>query len=99
MARFPTLALRAPEAGEAHGGAEFPGFGLLLTCKRERVVKIFFRFRYILVRLFQCYFASDAINLGVPLPFLRCVCRRHGFANGSPSIVESAKVCIGPRQS
>ena len=31
IARLLHLALVAPETGEAHGGAEFPGFGLLLT--------------------------------------------------------------------
>jgi hypothetical protein len=31
FARLLHLALVAPEASEAHGGAEFPGFGLLLT--------------------------------------------------------------------
>jgi hypothetical protein len=30
FARLLHLALVAPEAGEAHGSAEFPGFGLLL---------------------------------------------------------------------
>src|SRR5262249_7545938 len=31
FARFPHLALVAPEACEAHGSAEFPGFGLLMA--------------------------------------------------------------------
>jgi hypothetical protein len=31
FARFAHLALVAPEAREAHGAAEFPGFGLLLA--------------------------------------------------------------------
>ncbi len=33
--RLLQLALVAPEASEAHGGAEFPGFGLLLPCDCE----------------------------------------------------------------
>ena len=35
LARLLHLALVAPEACEAHGGAEFPGFGLLLPCDGE----------------------------------------------------------------
>ena len=46
FARLLRLALVAPE-GEAHGGAEFPGFCLLLTCNRERTLEIRFRFRCI----------------------------------------------------
>jgi hypothetical protein len=32
FARFAHFGLVAPEACEAHGGAEFKGFGLLLAC-------------------------------------------------------------------
>jgi hypothetical protein len=39
------LALVAPEACEAHGGAEFPGFRLLLAGDRESALEIGFRFR------------------------------------------------------
>ena len=41
--RFPHLALVAPKAREAHGGAEFPGFGLLLACDRERTLEMLLR--------------------------------------------------------
>src|SRR5215831_17886919 len=44
FARLLHLALRAPEACEAHGGAEFPGFGLLLAGDREGVLEILFCF-------------------------------------------------------
>ena len=37
FARFPHLTLVTPEAGEAYGGAEFPGFGLLLLTISGRV--------------------------------------------------------------
>ena len=47
FARLLHLALVAPEAREAHGGAEFPGFGLLLAGDRERALEIRFRFRRI----------------------------------------------------
>src|SRR5215467_8040760 len=36
FARLLHLALVAPEAREAHGGAEFPGFGLLLAGDFQR---------------------------------------------------------------
>ncbi len=41
------LALVAPEAGEAHCGAEFPGFGLLLAGDPKRTLEISFPFRRI----------------------------------------------------
>ena len=44
FARLLHLALVAPEAREAHGGAEFPGFGLLLACDCKRTLEIAFRF-------------------------------------------------------
>ena len=47
FARLLHLALVAPEAREAHGGAEFPGFGLLLAGDGERALEIRFRFRRI----------------------------------------------------
>ena len=50
FARLLHLALVAPEACEAHGGAEFPGFGLLLASNCERVLEIGFRFRRIRLR-------------------------------------------------
>jgi hypothetical protein len=37
FARLLHLALVAPEACKAHGGAEFPGFGLLLARNGERI--------------------------------------------------------------
>jgi hypothetical protein len=40
FARLLHLALRAPEACEAHGSAEFPGFSLLLTSDRECMLEI-----------------------------------------------------------
>jgi hypothetical protein len=40
FARLLHLALVAPEACEAHGGAEFPGFGVLLARHRECAVEI-----------------------------------------------------------
>src|SRR6516225_2768450 len=36
FARLLHLTLVAPEPCEAHGGAEFQGFGLLLACDRDR---------------------------------------------------------------
>jgi len=35
-----SLALIAPELRQAHGGAELPGFRLLLACNRERSLEI-----------------------------------------------------------
>ena len=40
FARLLHLALVAPEAREAHGGAEFPRLGLLLACESECALEI-----------------------------------------------------------
>jgi hypothetical protein len=57
FARFLHLALVAPEARKAHGGAEFPGFGLLLACDREGLLEIGCR-------------RQHAIALAAALPFI-----------------------------
>src|ERR1700731_974605 len=44
FARLLHLALVAPEACEAHGGAEFPGFCLLLTRDSKCAIKMLFCF-------------------------------------------------------
>ena len=44
FARLPHLALVTQEAREAHGGAEFPGFGLLLAGDVESPQKTVFTF-------------------------------------------------------
>jgi hypothetical protein len=57
------LALVAPEASEAHGGAEFPGLCLLLTGNCERVAEKRFGFRGIRLRRLERNLAGDAMNL------------------------------------
>ena len=47
FARLLHLPLVAPEACEAHGGPEFPGFGLLLACYSKGALEVRFRFRSI----------------------------------------------------
>jgi hypothetical protein len=47
LARLPQLALRTPEACEAHGGAEFPRFGLLLARNSEGALEMAFCFALI----------------------------------------------------
>ena len=86
------LALVAPEAREAHCGAEFPGFGLLLARDRECVLEIRFRFRRIRLRRLQRDFAGDAMDLGLAPSFLCCFRRRYRFANAAPSIIELVRV-------
>jgi hypothetical protein len=54
------LSVVAPEAREACGGAEFPGFCLLLACDRERALEIDFRFRRISVKRLERNFPGDA---------------------------------------
>jgi hypothetical protein len=44
VARLLHPALVVPKACEAHGGAEFPRFSLLLVCDRQSTVETCFRF-------------------------------------------------------
>src|ERR1700748_163408 len=58
FARLLRLALVAPEACEARGGAKLPRFGLLLTGDRKSTIKIFLRFSRIWLRRLKRDFAS-----------------------------------------
>ncbi len=58
FARLVHLALFAPEAREAHGGAKFPGFRLLLAGDGERMIEIRLRFRLIRLRRQQYKFPA-----------------------------------------
>jgi len=81
------LALVAPEAREAHGGAEFPGFRLLLARDREGTVEIRFRLLGIRLARLERDFASDTMHLGFPPLILGCFDGHHCFINASPSAV------------
>ena len=98
FARLLHLALVAPEACEAHGGAEFPGFCLLLTSDSERALKISFSFLGIRLLRPESDLPGNAINLGLEHPFLCYFHCCQGFIDGSPRVVEPAEVCIGSRQ-
>ena len=56
FARLLHLALVAPKACEAHGGAEFPGLGSLLASDRLRTIKICSCFNDIPVGRNKCNF-------------------------------------------
>jgi hypothetical protein len=58
------LTLVTPEPRLAHGGAEFPGFGLLLACDGERALEIIFRLRCVRLRQFKGDLTGYAIDLG-----------------------------------
>ena len=68
--RLLRLALVSPEAGEAQCGAEFPGFGLLLTCDGKCSVKVRFCFCGILLRRFERDFPGNAMDLGLKPSFV-----------------------------
>ena len=95
FARLLHLALVAPEACEAHGGAEFPGFGLLLAGDYKRALEVRFRFRAMVLRTHQRDFAGNAINLGLEPCFFGGFSCGNGFADAAPSVVELPKVRIG----
>ena len=65
------LALVAPEAREAHGGAEFQGFGLLLAGDGESALEIGFCLRCIRLGRLQRDLPGNAINFGLEPSFLR----------------------------
>jgi hypothetical protein len=67
------LALVAPEAREAHGGAEFPGFCLLLTSDSERTLEIRFGPGGKVIGRLESNFARNAIDLSLISPFLCCL--------------------------
>jgi hypothetical protein len=93
-------ALRGSGPGQQHafddamalGGAEFPGFSLLLTSNRERALEIGLRFRRIRLRGLQCNFAGHAMNFGFAPFFLGCFHCCHRFANAAPSLLELPKL-------
>ena len=70
FARLLRLALVAPEPREAHRGAEFPGFGLLLTRNSERALEIASAFAASGSERFKRDFPGYAIDLGLPPLFL-----------------------------
>jgi hypothetical protein len=98
FARLLHLALRAPEACEAHGGAEFPGFGLLLTSDCESALEMGFRVRSTRHWFHERDFASHAMDPGLKPRLFGCCHRRHRFANAVPSFIELADFRVGPGQ-
>jgi hypothetical protein len=92
------LPLVTPETGEAHGGAEFPGFGLLLAGNYEPVVEMSFGFRGIRLWRRERYLAGDAMNLTLPPRFFGCFYCRHCFINAAPSVIELAEFRMSPSQ-
>ena len=70
------LALVAPEPREAHGGAEFPGLGLLLAGDYECAFKILLRLSTVSFWSKQCDFASYARDFSLTPALVRSV---HGF--------------------
>ena len=88
------LALVAPEAREAHGGAEFPGFGLLLTSNGEGELEIVFSRQRIGFRLARD-FPSDAIHVRFPPGFVAIFDCSYRLVNIAPRFVELAEFSVG----
>jgi hypothetical protein len=57
------LPLIAPEPSHARGGPEFPRFGLLLTCNRERLLEMSFSLCEVWLRRLESYFPRNTINV------------------------------------
>jgi hypothetical protein len=94
FARLAYLALVAPEACEAHGGAEFPRFGLLLAGDCEGALEVRFRFHVIVLRRHQRDLARNAIDLSLEPPLLGFLGRYARFVDAAPSLIELAKVSV-----
>src|ERR1039458_10871983 len=62
---LPRLPLITPEPRHAHGGAEFPGFRLLLTRNCERTFEMSFSLRGVWLRRPERYFACNTMNIGL----------------------------------
>src|SRR5262249_36584622 len=99
FARLLHLALVAPEPREAHGGAEFPGFRLLLASDREGTLEIIFTDRTGSLGRFPRDFSGHAMDLRLAPAFLCCLYRRHRFGNTPPRFIELAKFRISTRQN
>ena len=89
------LALVAPETREAHGGAEFPGFGLLLARDSECPLEILLRFRRIPLGRLNRDFTCDTIDLGLAPTFLGRVHHRHRIIFDVPSLIKLVEPFMG----
>ena len=97
FARLPHLALVAPETREAHGGAQFPGFGLLLAGDGEGALEVRLCFACVSLRGLQLEFSGNTVDLGLPQSFSGRFDCRHRFTNARPSRSELTEfsVCNG----
>src|SRR5271156_4460512 len=87
--------LVAPEAREAHCGAQFPGLGILLARDGECAFKMRLRFRGIMLWRKQRYLASDAIDFGLAPRFTAYFHNCCRFNNAPRSVYELADFAIG----
>ena len=78
------LALVTPKTCKTDGGAEFPGFGLLLTCDSERSLEMCLRFRRIGLRRLERDLPGNAMEIGFTSAFLGSLYGRHHFADATP---------------
>jgi hypothetical protein len=90
-----SLPLIKPEARRAHGRAQFPGFSFLVTCDRERTLKVGFSLRGIPLRRHQGDFAGYAMDLGLAPLLPGCLHQIRRFVDAAPSLIELAEIRIG----
>jgi hypothetical protein len=65
------LALIAPDSRHPHWRSQLPGFGLLLACYRECVIKYASAIFWIWRERLECDFPSGAMHLALAPIFLR----------------------------
>src|ERR1700722_8448141 len=98
FARLLHLALIAPEACEAHSGAKFPRFCMLLACDGERMLKIALRLRAIGNWQSAGNFTGNSACLSLTPSLLCCFHRCNHFINATRRLITSAELSIGPSQ-
>src|SRR5262245_35175875 len=89
FARLLHLALVAPEAGEAHCGAQLKRLGILTLGDSQRLVETSLGRRPILARLRKQHFAFETMKLGVPPMLARAISDRLRLLQNGQSFVDS----------
>ena len=92
---FRRLLLLLPQAGEAGGRAQFPGFGFLAARNVESLVETRFGFRLIVWRVLQEKFAFEPVQLRPIEPLLGSLDKSQRLSHRCKSFLGSATLPRG----
>src|SRR5271166_7057805 len=98
IAGLTTLALIAPQPGEARRRAQFPGLCLLRAGNGDGSLEMRLRLRRVGLGRQQRDFPGGSVDLGLAPLFLGCFRRCHRFAEAAPSRLELAEFRMGACQ-